>query len=543
MRKLVCRFACIVLGGIVLAGIAHAAADAASDAVEVATAPVRLDGRTLLSVPGTSSRPAEVRAAAITQRILDIAGDARVGTDVIAVVQGSLGVEIRAGSRLIMLVTTLDAQAEGVSVEMLANAHRGQIAEAIDRYRAERSPERLGRSAIVSLLATVLFIAAAVLATFLFRRFDAFLERRYGSLVGGLRGKVGDDIMQVAPLLRTMRSSATAVRMVVIGLLLFIWLDLVLGQFPWTYWLSDNMVELLLGPLATIAVGIADYVPKLLFLVVLAVVARFALRMLRLYFGAVERGAVRLPGFEQEWSLATYKIVRVVIIGIVLVMAYPYLPGAGSEALQGLSVFTGLVLSLGASSSVANVISGYITTFGRVLRVGDLIQVGDVRGTVTQIRLLTIRVRTVRNEEVTIPNSTIMNTNVINFSALSRDSSLVLQTEVGIGYEVPWRQVHAMLLEAAGHTTCLLAEPAPFVLQRQLGDFAVVYQLNVHKADATNLVRAYSDLHQNILDVFNEYGVQIMTPAYEGDPEMPKVVPKEQWYPAPARPPQGQAGL
>jgi small-conductance mechanosensitive channel len=185
---------------------------------------------------------------------------------------------------------------------------------------------------------------------------------------------------------------------------------------------------------------------------------------------------------------------------------------------------------------VSNVIAGYITTFGRVLRVGDLIEVGGVRGVVTQIRLLTVRLRTIRNEEVTIPNAVLQNSSVVNFSALSRDGGLMLQTEVGIGYEVPWRQVHAMLLEAAARTTGLLAEPAPFVLQRSLGDFSVIYQLNVHKAQAEQLVHSYSTLHQNILDVFNEYGVQIMTPAYEGDTPVPKVVPRERWFAAPAAP-------
>lgn len=160
-----------------------------------------------------------------------------------------------------------------------------------------------------------------------------------------------------------------------------------------------------------------------------------------------------------------------------------------------------------------------------------------MRGFVTQIRLLTVRLRTIRNEEVTIPNSTLLSTNVVNFSVLSRDKGLILQTEVGIGYGVPWRQVHAMLVEAARRTPDLMADPAPFVLQRQLGDFAVTYQLNVHKVEAERLIHAYSALHQNILDVFNEYGVQIMTPAYEGDPETPKLVPRERWHQAPAPPP------
>jgi small-conductance mechanosensitive channel len=370
----------------------------------------------------------------------------------------------------------------------------------------------------------------------LFRQVDALLERRYGALVQTAHGRVAD-ALRIAPMLSAMRGSVVTARVVLIGILLFIWFEMVLGQFPWTRWLSDDLAELLLDPLGKIFMGIADYIPKLLFLVMLALVARFGLRMMRLYFGAIERGTFSLPGFEPEWAIATYKIARVIVIGIVLVMAYPYLPGAGSEALQGLSVFAGLVLSLGASSSVSNVIAGYITTFGRVLRVGDMIKVGDTTGTVSQIRLLTIRLRTVRNEEVTIPNGTLLSTNVINYSALSRENGLILQTEVGIGYEVPWRQVHAMLLEAAGRTPGLMTEPPPFVLQRQLGDFAVVYQLNVHKAEAKALVLAYSNLHQSVLDVFNEYGVQIMTPAYEGDPETPKVVPREQWFQSPARPP------
>lgn len=237
---------------------------------------------------------------------------------------------------------------------------------------------------------------------------------------------------------------------------------------------------------------------------------------------------------------------RAVVLALALVMAYPYLPGSGTEALKGVSVFAGLLISLGASSAVSGVISGYLTTFGRVFKAGDLIKVGEVMGVVTEVRLLTTRVRTIRNEEVTIPNATITTSSLVNYSVLARTRGLVLQTEVGIGYEVPWRQVHAMLVDAAARTPVVLKEPAPFVRQKQLGDFAVVYQLNAYKDSAEGLMDAYSALHQNILDVFNEHGVQIMTPAYEGDPAEPKIVPREQWYAAPAQPPaargEGPAG-
>lgn len=533
LRRFTARFVLAALATAWLCGVAGAEGTAEDAAIEVDTAEVRLDGWRLFAVAGTTSRPAAERAEAIAQRIAEAAADPAVDSSRLAIQPADLGLEVRAGSRLLMMVTTVDAQLEGVPQAVVAETHRQQIGRAIDRYRAERSPEHLWRGVGVSVAATAALAAALTLLAWLLNRLEAALERRYGSLAGTLHEKVGD-AMRVSSLLRAMHRSVSTARIVLAALLVLVWLDVVLAQFPWTRWLSDNLAALLFGPLGTIAVGIADYLPNLLFLIVLAVVTRFGLRMTRLYFSALERGTARLPGFEAEWSLATYKIVRAIVLGIALVMAYPYLPGAGSEALQGLSVFAGLLISLGASSSVANVISGYITTFGRVLRVGDFIKVGDVMGKVTQIRLLTIRVRTIRNEEVTIPNSVIMGSNVINYSALSRDGGLVLQTEVGIGYEVPWRQVHALLLEAARRTPDVLPDPPPFVLQRQLGDFAVVYQLNARRAGPDGMIRTYSDLHQNILDVFNEHGVQIMTPAYEGDPETPKVVPKEQWYAPPA---------
>ncbi|MCC7258071.1 MAG: mechanosensitive ion channel [Gammaproteobacteria bacterium] len=524
----------VLLGGLPLAGTgAEGGTDTAE--FEVETAPVRLDGRTLFIVRGTTSRPAQVRAASIVQRIADAAEDPAVDAAALTVVTEPVGLSIRAGSHLLLFVTEADARIEAMTPQVLAEFHRRQIAESIDRYRAERTPERVLASAGLAVLGTAIAAGASLLFGWLLRRLDALLERRYAARIESLSAKLGD-AMRVAPMLRAMQGSVRAARIVIFVAIGVIWFDVVLGQFPWTRWLSDDLAQLILDPLATIALGIAEFIPNLLFLVVLAIVTRFGIRMLRLYFDAVEQGRVRLQHFEREWALPSYKIVRTVVLAVALVMAYPYLPGSGSEALKGLSVFAGLLLSLGASSSVANLIAGYLTTFGRVFRVGDLIKVGDVMGQVTQVRLLTTRVRTIRNEEVTIPNATIMSSSVTNYSALAREKGLILQTEVGIGYEVPWRQVHAMLLEAARRTPGLMTDPAPFVWQRQLGDFAVAYQLNVHKEVAEALPAAYSALHQNILDVFNEFGVQIMTPAYEGDPEQPKIVAKEQWFTAPAQP-------
>jgi small-conductance mechanosensitive channel len=219
-----------------------------------------------------------------------------------------------------------------------------------------------------------------------------------------------------------------------------------------------------------------------------------------------------------------------------LIVAYPYIPGAQSEAFKGISIFLGVVFSLGSSSAISNIIAGYLMTYRRAFKVGDRVKIGDVTGDVTGVKLQVTHLRSLKHEEVTIPNAQILGGHVVNYSALARTEGLILHTIVGIGYETPWRQVEAMLLTAAERTPGLLREPLPFVLQQGLGDFAVTYELNAYCCDAQAMPRLYTELHRQILDVFNQYGVQIMTPAYEGDPQEPKLVPPEQWYAAPAVP-------
>jgi small-conductance mechanosensitive channel len=174
-------------------------------------------------------------------------------------------------------------------------------------------------------------------------------------------------------------------------------------------------------------------------------------------------------------------------------------------------------------------------TYRRAFKVGDRVKVLDLIGDVTEIRLQVTHIRSLKNEEIIVPNSQILGSHVINYSRLAKDQGLILHTTVGIGYETPWRQVEAMLLMAAERTPGLMREPPPFVLQKALGDFCVTYEINVHSDRPQESQKLYTALHQNILDIFNEYGVQIMTPAYEGDPEQAKVVPKEKWFEAPAK--------
>jgi small-conductance mechanosensitive channel len=287
--------------------------------------------------------------------------------------------------------------------------------------------------------------------------------------------------------------------------------------------------------LARIGRAVLADVPDLIFLAVLIIVVRYVLRIFRVFFDAVEQGTVTLSDFDPEWGSPTFRVVRICVLAFAMVVAYPYIPGSNSEAFKGVSIFVGLLLSIGSTSFVANIIAGYTLIYRRAFKPGDRIKVDDVLGDVICLRLQATYLRTLKNEEAIVPNSIILNSLIVNYSALARQPGLILHTTVGIGYETPWRQVEAMLLLAAEHTPGLLREPQPFVRQQALGDFAVTYELNAYCNDARMMTDLYTDLHRNILDVFNEYGVQIMTPAYEVDPETPKIVPRDAWFAAPAQ--------
>ncbi len=301
--------------------------------------------------------------------------------------------------------------------------------------------------------------------------------------------------------------------------------------------LAGQLLDLTLGPLRTIGLSLWNYLPNLFFLLVLWVLTRYVIKFFRFIFGEIDRGRIMIPGFYPDWATPTFKIVRVLVVAFALVVAFPYIPGSDSPAFKGVSIFLGVLFSLGSTSAVANIVAGVILTYMRSFKVGEVVRIQDTVGLVVSHSLLVTRLRTPKNVEVTIPNSTILGTHVVNYSVEARKGRLILPTSITIGYDTPWRQVHALLHMAAEKTTDILKEPQPFVLQSALNDFYVTYELNVYSDAPERMPWIYSELHQNIQDAFNEYGVQIMSPNYVMDRAKPTVVPPEQWYEPPAKKP------
>jgi small-conductance mechanosensitive channel len=500
------------------------------------TAMVEIDGRELFPVRGSALKAADARASDIARRIAAVAADPRVRPESITTTETDLGTAIQAGGKVLVVIKDFDATLVGLSRQATAGLYARSITEAIESYRADRRPEVLLRHGLYVLGSTILFVALLWLLGWLHRRtVDAF-ARRYKDRLRDVKIQ-SVQLLQQRHLWDMIRGVLRAIHVSAVLVAFYVYASTSFELLPWTRALGRDLLHMVIEPLATLGQGFIGFIPSLVFIVVLILVVRLVLKLLRLVTAGVEDGTVTLAGFEPEWAWPTYRIARALIFVCAIVVAYPYIPGSSSLAFKGVSVFLGVVLSLGSSSVIGNLLAGYSMTYRRAFRIGDLVKVENTMGEVLEMRLLVTHVRTPKNEEVVIPNSLILNGSVVNYSSIARKEGLTLHTTVGIGYETPWRQVEAMLLVAAERTPGLLEKPRPFVFLTQLGDFCVTYELNVHTGSAREMHALYAALHRNILDVFNEHGVQIMTPAYETDPEQPKVVPKEQWYASPAVPP------
>jgi small-conductance mechanosensitive channel len=315
----------------------------------------------------------------------------------------------------------------------------------------------------------------------------------------------------------------------------YLWLTYVLSQFPYTEPWSWQLSGFLLGLLSEFGRGILFSMPGIFTTGLIFFITRLLVNVISAFFKAAEEGSFDLPWFDHETAKATRRIVVVLVWIFALIIAYPLIPGSQTKVFQGVSVFLGLMLSLGSAGLVGQLIGGVVAVYTRAFQAGDYVRIGEHEGVVQELGLLAAKIVTVRKEEVTIPNALLMASTTVNYTRQAKTQGAIVSTDVTIGYDAPWRQVKAMLEMAAERTPGIRKSPGPVVLQKALSDFYVEYTLMSTIDRPEERYYILSDLHGHIQDVFNEYGVQIMSPNFRMQPEKDVVVPKEQWYAKPAR--------
>lgn len=499
------------------------------------SAMVVLDGKNLFRISGVKAFPAEKRAENIVNNIIQLAKDRNFDPKSLEVKEDMGVYKIYAGDLEVLAVFAEDAKLEGdFEIEALANGlFKEQIIKAIESYRYERRSGTMKSNIIRALIRTGLLALVLVILFWIFRKVDQLFETRLKRRIDKIESK-SKKVIQSDEIWNIFKFLNRLLRAAVVLFVIYIFLNFVLGLFPWTRQLADTLLGFVVTPVKIIWQSFVNYLPSLFFLIFIYFIFRYILRITRAFFGRVQRDQLQISGFESEWAWPTYRIIRIIVILLGLVMAYPYIPGSGSEAFKGISILLGVVFSFGSSSLISNVVAGYTMTYKRAFNVGDRVKFGEHEGEVTDVRLLETTIRSLKNEEIVIPNSNILSGEVVNYSNIASKQGVILHTTVGIGYEVPWRQVKAMLLMAAERTDGLTRKAEHFVLQKSLGDFGVIYELNAFCRKPDQMAKIYSDLHENIQDVFNEYEVAIMTPHYVSDTDEPKMVPKEKWYAPPA---------
>lgn len=478
---------------------------------------VELGGEELFKIrAGVGAFSPEERAIAVTNRILKLAEDPTVPVDRITIDEQPLTTNLTVGNRVLVTITDADARVADAPRQELARNYQEKIQNTIAQYRIERSPDYIRQAVINSAIATVILGATLLVFAIVF----PWLYRKVSNLQGTRIPAIRIGNFELLP--------ATQISRLLIGLLkllrlfltlgaLVIYVPLVMSFFPWTRQISLRVFRYFLQTVETSWERFLSYLPNLFALAIILFITYYLIKLMRNFFTSIGNGNLTVQGFYPEWAEPTFKLAVFLIVILAAVIAFPYLPGFGSPAFQGISLFLGLLVSLGSSVVVANVVAGVILIYTRAFQIGDRIKIGDAIGDVVEKTLFVTRIRTVKNVMITLPNTSVFTNQIVNYTAAELDpdqAPLILHTTITLGYDVPWRKVHQVLVDAAKSTTHLLSDPEPFVLQTSLDDFYVSYELNAYTQNPSIMARIYSELHQNLQDKCNEAGIEILSPHY-----------------------------
>ncbi|MEJ2246909.1 MAG: mechanosensitive ion channel family protein [Acidobacteriota bacterium] len=488
-------------------------------------APVIVDGGDIFTVVGVSANPAEERAAEIAQRIVGVA-QKTAGIPQLSLRPSDSGTEIYLDNRYIMTVNQVDVEHEGMDAQTLAKTIGGKVREEIIAYRERRSESGLNESLVTATIWTAVFAAYAIILWLSSYYIIKYANYKILSWIRRVEDKTGR-IAKTEAIVSTTRVTFWSGTFLLFVTGFYYYLSQVLYSFPGTRGIAAILLQYFTGPILDVLRTIGEEVPDLFMIAVIYFLVRYFLKIIRLIFENIEVGMIRIENFEPDWTWPTYWILKVILVLFAIVIAYPYIPGSETAAFKGITILLGVILSFGSTSVVSNLLSGLFVIYRRGINVGDWIQINGQMGFVESITLLETQLRSSKNELISIPNTQLLSSELTNYTRQGKTDGILLHSSLGIGYDEPQQKIERMLLEAAGRTHGLKTNPAPFVLRQALEDYSIVYEINAYAESVHSLPKLKSALHSNILNVFNENRVQIMTPSYESDPVTPKIAPAE----------------
>jgi len=459
-----------------------------------------------------ASSPKE-RATNISNKILNLYKDDFIKLDSIFVLKSENTYDIVYGEMIIMSISENDAIWYDTKALNLANEFKNKIIKSLLAAKKENSLSNLLlQIGLVLLVLIVLWFIIKLIGkgsnklnNFVLFKKDQWLKnlsyKDYTFLTAQQELEI---IMFLLKILRWF----------IYALLLYITLPIIFSIFPFSRHWADALFQLIWSPFKQIFVSIWNYLPNLFSILVIYFVMNYFIRFIKYVFSEIANEKLKISGFHADWAMPTLSIIKFLLYAFMFVLIFQFLPGSNSNVFQGVSVFIGILFSFGSSSAITNIIAGLVITYMRPFKIGDRIKIGEITGDVLEKTLLVTRIKTIKNEIITIPNSSVLSGNTTNYSSYAKENGLIIYTTVTIGYDVPWKNMHQALIEAALRTELILKKPAPFVLQTSLEDFYVSYQINAYTKEASKQALIYSNLHQNIQDVCNERGIEIMSPHY-----------------------------
>ena len=457
----------------------------------------------------TPQQRAEMNAAAITE----LGKRFNLQPDSVYIESSDIVTDLMYGNKVLSSFTDQDGLWEGCSRDQLAAAKRKVIVDKLKVMKDEHSLWQLGKRILYFILVIIGQFLLFKLTTWLFNKLKVRIQRLKDTKLRPI--SIQDyELLDTQKQVNLLVFLASLLRYAVMLLQLILTVPLLFAIFPQTKDLAYKLFSYIWDPIKSIFLGIVEYIPNLFTIFVIWLAVKYLVRLVRYLASEIQSERLKIGGFYADWAMPTFHIVRFLLYAFMIAMIYPYLPGSKSGVFQGISVFVGLIVSLGSSTVIGNIIAGLVITYMRPFKLGDRIKLNDTTGNVIEKTPLVTRIRTPKNEVVTIPNSFIMSSHTVNFSQSARDYGLIIHSEVSIGYDIPWRKTHQLLIEAALNTPGVVDDPRPFVLETSLQDYYPVYQVNAYIKDANQLAQVYSDLHQNIQDRFNEEGIEIMSPHY-----------------------------